>query len=50
MKHAGPNTNFKPGISLSRAMVDPRIFGETFAAPSFWTWRSRQVDRRIAVD
>jgi hypothetical protein len=28
-----------PLISLSRAMSDPNLFGKTFAAPSFWTWR-----------
>jgi hypothetical protein len=29
-----------PDISLSQAMVDPALFGNTFAAPSFWTWRT----------
>jgi hypothetical protein len=28
-----------PLISLSRALSDPALFGKTFAAPSFWTWR-----------
>jgi hypothetical protein len=28
-----------PLISLSRALTDPALFGKTFAAPSFWTWR-----------
>jgi hypothetical protein len=26
-------------ITLSRALTDPALFGKTFAAPSFWTWR-----------
>jgi hypothetical protein len=29
-----------PLISLSRALTDPRLFGSTFGAPSFWTWRT----------
>jgi hypothetical protein len=29
-----------PLITLSRALVDPNLFGKTFAAPSFWTWRT----------
>jgi hypothetical protein len=28
-----------PLISLSRALTDPQLFGGTFGAPSFWTWR-----------
>jgi hypothetical protein len=28
-----------PNITLSKALVDPALFGSTFAAPSFWTWR-----------
>jgi hypothetical protein len=28
-----------PLITLSRALTDPALFGGTFAAPSFWTWR-----------
>ena len=28
-----------PLITLSRALTDPALFGNTFAAPSFWTWR-----------
>ena len=28
-----------PAITLSRALTDPALFGNTFAAPSFWTWR-----------
>jgi hypothetical protein len=28
-----------PAITLSRALTDPALFGGTFAAPSFWTWR-----------
>lgn len=30
---------FEPAISLSRALTDPELFGNVFAAPSFWTWR-----------
>jgi hypothetical protein len=30
---------FTPLVLLSRAMIDPQFFGETFAADSFWTWR-----------
>jgi hypothetical protein len=30
---------FTPAISLTRALTDPALFGKTFAAPSFWTWR-----------
>ena len=29
-----------PLISLSRALTDPALFGRTFAAPSFWPWRT----------
>jgi hypothetical protein len=29
----------KPAITLSHAMTDPGLFGPTFAAPSFWTWK-----------
>lgn len=29
-----------PAITLSRALTDPALFGGTFAAPSFWTWRT----------
>jgi hypothetical protein len=28
-----------PTITLSRALVDPELFGGTFAQPSMWTWR-----------
>jgi hypothetical protein len=28
-----------PLITLARALSDPALFGNTFAAPSFWTWR-----------
>jgi hypothetical protein len=28
-----------PAITLSQALADPALFGRTFAAPSFWTWR-----------
>lgn len=30
---------FKPTITLSQALTHPDIFGGTFNAPSFWTWR-----------
>jgi hypothetical protein len=30
---------FTPAISLTGAMRDPCLFGNVFAAPSFWTWR-----------
>lgn len=30
----------KPTVTLSRAMTDPALFGKTFQAPSFWTWRT----------
>lgn len=30
---------FKPAISLYDALVDPRLFGPTFGADSFWPWR-----------
>lgn len=30
----------KPTISLFRAMTDVELFGKTFQAPSFWTWRT----------
>jgi hypothetical protein len=29
-----------PLITLSRALTDPALFGTTFGAPSFWTWRA----------
>jgi hypothetical protein len=29
----------KLAVSLSQALVDPELFGKTFSAPSFWTWR-----------
>jgi hypothetical protein len=29
-----------PLITLSRALTDPNLFGGTFAAPSFWPWRT----------
>jgi hypothetical protein len=28
-----------PLVTLSRSLVDPALFGGTFGAPSFWTWR-----------
>jgi hypothetical protein len=30
----------KPLIGLHAAMIDPQLFGGTFGAPSFWTWRT----------
>jgi len=32
--------SFVPSITLSQAMTDPQLFGDVFAAPSFWTWRT----------
>jgi hypothetical protein len=29
-----------PLVALSRALTDLALFGRTFAAPSFWTWRT----------
>lgn len=31
---------FTPAITLSRALVEPDLFGGTFGGPSFWTWRT----------
>jgi hypothetical protein len=33
-------TDFRPDISLSRALTEPSLFGKVFAAASFWTWRT----------
>jgi hypothetical protein len=33
-------TKFEPAITLSRALIEPALFGKTFAAASFWTWRT----------
>jgi hypothetical protein len=30
----------KPRVSLAQAMCDPKLFGRTFAAPSFWPWHA----------
>jgi hypothetical protein len=30
----------KPTITLSQALSDPELMGETFKAESFWTWRT----------
>jgi hypothetical protein len=30
---------FTPAITLTDAITDPNLFGDTFAAESFWTWR-----------
>jgi hypothetical protein len=32
--------SFAPAITLTDAMTDPNLFGDTFAADSFWTWRT----------
>ena len=29
-----------PDIMLTSALTNPTLFGGTFAAPSFWTWRT----------
>ena len=29
-----------PAITLTQALDDPKLFGGTFAAPSFWTWKA----------
>jgi hypothetical protein len=31
--------SFEPLVSLSRALTEPSLFGKTFSASSFWTWR-----------
>ncbi len=28
-----------PAITLTRAMVEPQLFGKVFGHPSFWTWK-----------
>jgi hypothetical protein len=38
-RYRRPSRGFEPTISLSRAMAEPALFGKTFAASSFWTWR-----------
>jgi len=37
---------FVPAITLTRALSDPSLFGGTFGAPSFWTWKvvARLID------
>jgi hypothetical protein len=30
---------FQPIVTLSQAMTEPSLFGKTFSASSFWTWR-----------
>jgi hypothetical protein len=32
-------TDFRPDVSLSRALTEPSLFGKTFSAHSFWTWK-----------
>ena len=29
-----------PAVTLSQALIEPALFGETFGGPSFWTWRT----------
>jgi hypothetical protein len=36
----GHMTDFTPAITLSRALTQPNLFGGTFGASSFWTWRT----------
>ena len=31
---------FAPDITLTRALAEPSLFGRTFSAPSFWTWKT----------
>jgi hypothetical protein len=31
--------DFKPLISLTQMLTDSKLFGETFGALSFWTWK-----------
>jgi hypothetical protein len=33
-------TDFTLDITLSRALTQPNLFGGTFGASSFWTWRT----------
>ena len=33
-------TRFSPAISLTQALCDADLFGPTFAAESFWTWKT----------
>ena len=37
---------FTPDITLTQAMNDPALFGNTFSSPSFWTWKviSKLID------
>jgi hypothetical protein len=37
-KRAAPPT-MKPAITLTEALNNPKLFGGTFASPSFWTWK-----------
>ena len=30
----------KPAVTLSQALADRELFGKTFEAPSFWTWKA----------
>jgi hypothetical protein len=46
----------KPAVSLTDAMADLELFGKTFEAPSFWTWKTvakvidgAQLDEREAA-
>jgi hypothetical protein len=31
---------FTPSITLSQSLLEPTLFGNVFAAPSFWPWRT----------
>jgi hypothetical protein len=44
--------SFVPYITLSQTMTDPQLFGDVFAAPSFWTWRTvaKVVDGEALVE
>ena len=40
-------TDFLPDITLTRAMVEPTLFGKVFGAASFWPWKvvAKVIDR-----
>jgi hypothetical protein len=42
-----PAPKSKP-ITLAMAMRNPRLFGNTFGAPSFWTWIRKDPQRARA--
>jgi hypothetical protein len=43
---------FQPTITLSQALVSPSLFGKTFAAPSFWTWKviAKLIDGQLLTE